>query len=164
MQNMGIKTKSEAQIGEDRRIDNLIFINREFKEKFSYPFPKSIRYIAVDYSMDVSKVNFKVKCEKGYQSKDTFLFYVPISYEKGSSDYPIPPDVPFKANIKVLPILDFINFFNFGEESRKKFFKFINKAIEAKKTRNKKILIMLAKAVKKFSFLKNEQKSIYDFS
>jgi len=42
--------------------------------------------------------------------------------------------------------------------------KIINKAIEAKKTRNKGIILMLKKSVEDFNLLKDGQKIIHDFA
>ncbi|MFX1294579.1 MAG: hypothetical protein ACFFD2_06975 [Promethearchaeota archaeon] len=163
MQEKGISVLSEAVINEEGKIsDNLILIDNKFNEVYPTRFSPNIRNIAVDYSLDTTQGNFTTKCNRNYQSEDTTFIFVPISYQKSVSDYEIPP-VPFKDNIRVLSIKDFINFFNFSEKYYNLSVNFINEVFEVRKTRDLGAIKQLLEYFEKMDSVKEGQKLITEF-
>ena len=159
MQEKGIKVLNEEGIfvdGRRRVIDNLIIIDKRFRESFLGLVPKNIKHIAIDYSLDITQKNFEIKCQKNYHSRERLFIFVPISYEKQAKDYQLPP-VPFQENIEVVPIREFAEYFKFDDSPRKLLTMLVNRVIEIKKTRNREALNQLKK------FQKNPQTLITEF-
>ncbi|NVM30480.1 MAG: hypothetical protein HWN65_16695 [Candidatus Helarchaeota archaeon] len=109
-----------------------------------------------------TKEELQEKCEKNYQSDDKMFYFVPISHNKQATDYVIPP-VPFKENIKVLPIRNFINFFKFNNEHRDLLNNFVNKALEVKRTRDIEELKKLAEISQNLDSIEKGQRLLTDF-
>lgn len=163
MKGRGIEVLNEEIINEDKRvIDNLIILNDKFREIFPNLFPSQIKFLGIDYSMDPSRFNFEVKCNKNYQSEDTIFLFVPICNEKEAFNYEI-PDVQFKENIRIIPIRDFARFLKFNDDDKNLLTKFINRALEVRAIGDEKVLNKLTEVAEDLDSIENGQKLITEF-
>ncbi len=133
MRDKGVKVVKEQKLPYshgDSIPDNIITVNK----KLAIDLPDKIKYIALDYSLDTSQGNFERKCNKSYQNKETQFWFIPLAYKSRATDYQI-PSVPFQENIKVVPLVKFLNFFKGNKNYRNTLIKFLNLAFEIKRTR-----------------------------
>ena len=164
MQNKGITILNEPLINEQekKRVDNLIIIDERFKNIFKDQFPPNIKYISIDYSLDTTQKNFEVKCHKNYHSEDTIFYFIPITHNKKIDNYEI-PQVPFKENIKILPIREFAKFFKLDDEHGELLIKQINWLFKVKTMKKEEGIKLLIDFFESLTLNDIKQKLITEF-
>ncbi len=161
IQSKGITVSSEEYLSKEKRIDNLILVDQNYKAIDEH-LPSNIKNIAIDYSLNVTQHNFTKKCEKEYQTENILFYFIPISFYKQPSDYII-PNVPFKENIRVLSVKDLLKKFDFDKKHQDLFIKYVHRVLEVKKSRDKEGLKWLMDVSQNLNSLKKGQALITDF-
>ncbi|TKJ24439.1 MAG: hypothetical protein CEE42_10800 [Promethearchaeota archaeon Loki_b31] len=122
-----------------KHCDNTIHINEKFKE-LSFETKQlyenqllrnendRIKIINIDYYLGNSETYTIDHCLRGYQGRNKMLMLMPTH---ANSPRPIPENIPFRKNVKILDPVSFANFFGYKGKIREDFFDCISLAKSA---------------------------------